>query len=203
MIIITNIITYCPCNTYTYRRRFEAKYECGTSEYNVISCDEASGTLLYTMVIRTIYACNGENGNGSNNSNTTTTMGPSANETCVYTVVDNENDRIKYTLDLSSLTYSIMQVTNGIWIYSYSPCINGLSCNSINTGYSNGYNYNNNENEFAVMINQYKTTNGNTNCSAYLALWDEYVSPTYHNGTFTFIWENGEASNECQRFVHV
>ena len=46
------------------RRKFKAQYKCGKSEYKVTNVYE-NPQLLYTMVIKTMYACNGKNWNVS------------------------------------------------------------------------------------------------------------------------------------------
>ena len=87
-----------------------------------------------------------------------------------------------HTIDLSSISGSTIQYTDGQWTYYYTPCSDGLTCTD-----SDGVSQ-------SAMSDQYK--DGNDFCTAYLALWTD-VDPTYSSGTFTFTWSNGKSSNTC------
>ena len=87
-----------------------------------------------------------------------------------------------HTIDLSSVTGSTIQHTDGQWTYYYTPCSDGLTCTD-NDGVSQ-----------SCMSDQFK--DGNDFCTAYLSLWTD-VTPSYSDGTFTFTWSNGKSSNIC------
>ena len=94
---------------------------------------------------------------------------------CAYTIDGN-------SIDLSLISGDTIEFTDGYWNYYYTPCSDGLTCTD-----KDGV-------PQSAMSDQYKLSNDF--CTAYLALWTD-VTPTYSNGTFTFIWKNGRSSGKC------
>ena len=87
---------------------------------------------------------------------------------CVWTV-DN------FILDLSGLSSTILSYNDSSnptkFVYEYTPCKNGLTCDSVDGGY-------------------YMATQTGNTCH-YLAKWNATVQPKLSNGSYTLTYKNG------------
>ena len=104
-----------------------------------------------------------------------------ASGTCSHTVNG-------HSIDLSPLKGKTISKTEGDWTYYFTPCQDGLSCDS-----QSGE-------QVYAMADQYKM--GNDFCTAYLAQYSREIEPKYNNGVFTFTWNNGQAGNACEELSH-
>ena len=87
---------------------------------------------------------------------------------CQYTADDG------FKLDLSSLYGDILWIVDSKWNYSYSPCQDGVPCDTA-----------------GVMANQINTDT--LACTSYLAQWNASVTPKHSGGSYTLTYRNGQS----------
>lgn len=90
-----------------------------------------------------------------------------------------------HILDLSPFSADTVAMTNE-YLYYYTPCRNALLCNNIDGS------------QTEVMVDQLNE-DSIEDCEAYLALWDDSITPTFHQrddvDVWTFTYNNGQTDD--------